>query len=276
MKTAHYYLLYDEDCSLCRWYTNTFVRYGFLQSDARMPFHKGIQDARFSFDEDRARTEIALVSDQDQPVRYGIDSLLFILGRRWKWVELIGHFAPIHFLLRMLYKVISWNRKVIAPVTCTTDCRCEPPLNRFWRLVFILLCGSLTYVLVGSYFTAYFQENLRWQTPGLEGGLFLVQIGFQFLFFRVFRQRDFWMYAGQIAVVSAIGALVLGLALLGLNLLSSAGLDVQFLEQTTFGLVLGIMLLEHARRVRMLGLTKWLTVTWFIFRLAIYPLIFIL
>lgn len=276
MKTAHYYLLYDEDCSLCRWYTNTFVRYGFLQSDARIPYHKGVQDRRFSFDENRARTEIALVSDQDKAVHYGIDSLLFVIGRRWKWIEVVGHFAPIHFLLGMLYKLISWNRKVIAPVPCTTDCSCEPPLNRFWRITFILLCAWLTALLVGNYFSAYFEENMRWNIPAQEGWLFILQIGFQLLFFRLFRQCDFWMYAGQIAVVSAIGALILGLVLFGLRILSNAGLDVQFLESVSFGMVLGIMLLEHARRVRMLGLTKWLTVTWFMFRLLIYPLVFIL
>lgn len=276
METTHYYLLYDEDCSLCRWYTNTFVRFGFLQADARMPFHKGMKDNRFSFDENRARTEIALVSDQDQPVRYGIDSFLFVLGRRWKWVEVVGHFTPIYFLLRILYKLISWNRKVIAPVPCTTDCQCDPPMNRFWRLTFILLCAWLTAVLVGNYFAAYFQENMRWNIAWQEGWLFLLQIGFQFLFFRLFRQGDFWTYAGQIAVVSAIGALILGIVLLGLRTMSNAGFDVQFLEGVSFGMVLGIMLLEHARRVRMLGLTKWLTVTWLIFRLAIYPLVFIL
>ncbi len=274
MGTTHYYLLYDEDCRLCKWYTATFVKHGFLQEDARLPYHRGIEDARFEFDIDRARSEIALVNDVGAPVRYGLDSLLFVLGRKWKWVEVVGRFAPVNFALRNLYALISYNRKILSPVVCTTGCQCDPPYSSAWRFSLILICGLLTQLLVSGYFSDYFEDYTRINLPMQELLLFSLQFAFQYGAFRLLGYRDFKTYAGHLAVVSLIGALALGIIHAGIAGLAAFGWETQVLQTTGFGMVLGIMLLEHARRVRRLGYAHWLTLSWFVFRLVVYPFIF--
>ena len=276
MEYEKQYLLYDEDCGLCKWYTATFVKYGFLQKDARLPYHKGVEDQGFDFDIERAKNEIALVSRDSKNVFYGVDSLLHILGRRWKWVESVGHFLPIYLFLKMLYKLISLNRKVISPATCTTGCDCNPSMSTFWRITFIVLSGIITGVIVGNYFVSELGDYLRFHFAYLDMLFFIAQIGFQYLFFRLFKQKDFFTYAGHIAVISLIGAVALGIIQIGLHQLGSIGIDIALLQTAGYGMVLGIMLLEHARRVKLLGHTTWLTVTWMIFRLLIYPIAFTL
>lgn len=274
METTHYYLLYDEDCRLCRWYTSVFIRLGLIATDERVPYHKGLNDSRLQFDRDRARSEIALVNDQGLPARYGLDSLLFVLGQRWKWLEKAARFAPVYFLLRQLYFLISFNRKLISPVVCTTQCACDPPLNKGWRMAYIVCCGLITQWLVGSYFAAYLAEEQRIHFVVLESLLFTLQFGFQFGTFRWLGYRNFWDYAGHIATVSLIGAIVLGILHTGLWLLAWMHIDTTMLQTTSFGLVLGIMLLEHARRMRRLGYSHILTISWFVYRLLLYPFVF--
>ena len=89
-----------------------------------------------------------------------------------------------------------------------------------------------------------------------------------------FKQHDFLTYAGQIAVISIIGAVTLGVMQFGLGLMASWGFDVELLYNAGYGIVIGIMLLEHTRRIKILGHTKWLTVTWMLYRILIYPIVF--
>lgn len=276
MKDVNQYLLYDEDCRLCKWYTGTFVKYGFLQKDARMPYHQGINDQRFSFDEERARDEIALVSEDSQEVFYGIDSLLRVIGRKWSWAERIGRFLPVYLFLKLLYKLVSMNRKIISPTACSTGCECSPHRSVFWRITFIILSGLITSTIVNNYLSTVLGAYLRIHFAYLDLLFFIAQIGFQYLFFRLLHQKDFLTYAGNIAIISLIGVIALGIIHFGLNQLAFTGANVELLQTTGYGMVIGIMLLEHARRIKFGGYNKWLTVTWMVYRLMIYPIAFIL
>ena len=268
------YLLYDEDCPLCEWYTKQFIRFHFVRSDERISFNRAIMEKRFDFDEVRAKNEIALVSDNGD-VYYGVDSLLHIFGKKYRWIERIGHFLPIYLLLKLLYKLVSFNRKVIAPADCSKANSCEPTYHVVWRIVFILIAGLLTNVIVGNFFHAHFLSELRIDFPFMDFSLFLAQLLFQGVFFLLFKQRNFLNYAGQIAIISLIGALALGVMNLGITFLGNSGYSTEMLAPAALGIVIGIMFLEHVRRVGVLHHIKWLTVTWFVFRLIIYPIVFV-
>ena len=66
-------------------------------------------------DVQRASNEIALVDNENKTVLYGIDSLLKVIGFSFPWMEKVGNWKPINFLLKKLYSFISYNRKVIMP-----------------------------------------------------------------------------------------------------------------------------------------------------------------
>lgn len=264
MKTAHYYLLYDEECSLCRWYTKQFIRFRFLNSRELIPYQKGMSDARFFFDTTRARAEIALVSDREEKVRYGLDSLLFVIGRKWSWMERIGRFFPIYLLFTFLYKFISYNRKIIAPSACSGSCSCDPPFNLFWRLLFIaFFLGSSM-----SIFHWIFQISVI-DMLVVVLGLFLLQAAL----FWVSKKSGFWNYAGFLALLVFYYSLwISGLALV----LAPLGYFLIIMVPIVLILLCVAFMLQHDRRIVLLGSPHYLTLSWFLYSFFVTYLFVIL
>src|SRR6218665_1376222 len=117
------YILYDEACPLCNLYNKKFIAYGFINQEARLPYSQAVQENRLQFDHELAKNKIALVNAESSETLYGIDSLLYILGTKIPFIQKVGQWNPIHFLLEQLYSFISFNRKAIAPVhICETNC----------------------------------------------------------------------------------------------------------------------------------------------------------
>ena len=95
MELNEHYLLYDENCPLCNWYTRIFVKFGFINRESRLSYQKAIENEHFSFDRERAKSEIAYLSGNGDTL-YGIDSMLKVIGRKWPIVHTIGHFFVVY------------------------------------------------------------------------------------------------------------------------------------------------------------------------------------
>lgn len=139
-QTASKILVYDDDCPLCQWYTGLFVKYKLLEPQGRVEFSR-IEPAMLSMlDAERGRNEIPLLDIQSGKVLYGIDALLDILGQKMPLIKAIGNVAPIKWFLLKLYKLISYNRKVIVAIRCGNGkFDCAPEFNTFYRLLFMML-----------------------------------------------------------------------------------------------------------------------------------------
>lgn len=267
-------LIYDVHCPLCVWYTNQFVRFNLLQENERLPFHEAVNRSDLKFDTEKAQNKIAYIQPESGKVIYGIDSLLSILGKRFRWIAWIGKLPVIHWLLSILYAFISYNRKVIIPVSCDVVGSCAPSRNWFWRIVFVVVIGLGLSVSVTHYFTvhlgAYFIGN------PVYGDLFYFfgQFAFQGLVFWMFKQRNFYDYIGQIAFVSFLGGLLLGFFDLGLVFFDELGFETELLVGVCYGIVYLFMVYEHARRTKLLGFSKILTISWIVYRLLLYPVAF--
>jgi len=268
-------LIYDKDCPFCNWYTGAFIRSGFLSENGRLPYTTAIEDPSLSFDRELSRNKIALVDRQTGRVLYGVDSLLSVLGNRFQWIRKAGALPGIHFFLRGFYSFVSYNRKVIAPSDCVANCGCAPSSSIPWRLTFIVFCGLVVNIATGLYFSQQLERWFIGNAVYTDLILFSSQFLFQYLVFRLLKQPNFSDYAGNLAFVSLLGGLLLVFFHFGLNVLSAAGMNVELLQPLCYGIVYMFMLHEHARRLKLLHLTKWLTVSWIIFRLLIYPFAFI-
>lgn len=273
MEAKPHYLLYDENCPLCHWYTRMFVKFGFIQVESRQSYQQAIQDDQLSFDKERAKSEIAFVREGEGTL-YGVDSMLKVISYKWKAVSYIGHFFLFYWMLQLLYRFISFNRKIIAPTVCGTECSCTPKFNLFWRIVFISFCGLITYILVGNYFNFELKPYLNNEHFSLEFVLFIAQLIFQTIVFKLLKQRDLFTYLGHVSFISLLGALALGGAKVVLTLIESLNFQTGILAPFIFGVVVCLMLIEHYRRVKLLGLSSWLTVSLILFRILIYPLVF--
>ena len=142
-------LVYDDNCPLCTWYSGLFVKYGFLNADGRKPFSTLDEKLLAKIDFDKSRNEIPLLDTSTHKVVYGIDALLEILDQKIPYIKATGNFAPLKWVLKRIYKLISFNRKVIVAKKCglaTIDC--SPDNNYLYRFIFMAVCLAFNTVML--------------------------------------------------------------------------------------------------------------------------------
>ena len=65
-------LIYDKDCPFCAWYSNLFVKFGFLKSEGRISYQEAVNNQNLNFDEEKARNAncgfVAFMSRRDAEV----------------------------------------------------------------------------------------------------------------------------------------------------------------------------------------------------------------
>ncbi len=267
-------LLYDEDCPLCRWYTGVFVKYGILEASGRISYNQYVVLHPNEIDTTIAQTKIACINHQTNQVLYGIDGLVAILGNRFKMIQILENFKPINWLLKLLYLFISYNRRIVAPVPKRNmECNCEPAKSVLWRIIFISMMSFLTYLIVHWYFTNFLAAYLV-MNPVNDILLLLAQILVQWIAFITFRQTNSYDYLGHLVFTSFLGALVLLFFGMGITLLSFTGIQIDFLAVVCYGITVAFMFFEHKKRVALKEWSWKLSLSWILFRICIYPLVF--
>ncbi len=138
-------IIYDDNCPLCHWYTDAFVKADLLSQQGRISFsdlaQTGLAD---QLDLHRSKHEIPLIDLQGGKTIYGLDSLIYLLNPRFPFIKRAMAISPINYFIRKLYKLISYNRGVMAPSPPRPRLYdCTPDFNRRYRLSFISIAGTL-------------------------------------------------------------------------------------------------------------------------------------
>lgn len=131
-------LIYDNECPLCAAYTGVFVKTGLLEKEGRKNFNEVNASLLYKVDKERMHNEIPLIENETGKVWYGIDALLEVLGSKMPLIKKIGHLQPVKWFLQKLYKLVSYNRKVIVAVPAK-GYDCSPAFNSKYRVIFLLL-----------------------------------------------------------------------------------------------------------------------------------------
>jgi hypothetical protein len=256
-------LLYDEDCPLCRVYTSGFIKAGMLDENGKKPYCQLSDEEQNFIDVQRASNEIALVDNENKTVIYGIDSLLKVIGFSFPWMETIGNLKPIKFFLKKLYSFISYNRKVIIPSKSNKEIKlqCIPDFSYQYRILYILFATTITTFVLYKFSNSI--TILPKSTIARELILALGQIVFQSLLIIKFDKKTILNYTGNLMTVSLMGSLLL----LPIFLLNLAVNIPEFITIGWFGITVLLMLLEHSRRIKLLELPFYLSITWVIYRI---------
>jgi len=275
MKTlTNHTLIYDAECPLCNAYTSQFIKHGMLDKNGRTAFTNFDFENKTEIDKNLACNKIALINTTKNEIIYGIDSLLKVVGFSFPLIAKIGKLPLVYWFLNRLYNFISYNRKMIAPGKSPQNSNCNPEKNLIYRLTFIVFCGLIVHFIVTWFFQTFLHSFLNKQIQFPDFALYASQFPIQALMFYGLKQKNFYDYAGQIAAVSLFGALLLGVLGVGLLLIEKLGINISLLAPVSYGMVYMFMFLEHLKRVKLYQLSVWLCVSWFIFRLVIYPLVF--
>jgi len=166
-------LIYDDNCPLCQWYSGLFVKYGFLKADERIPFSSIDNTMLQRIDFEKAKEEIPLLNVTTGKVVYGIDALVSILSIKFPFVQRICSISFVDWLLRKLYKLISYNRKVIVAKKCGTGAiDCAPSYNYFYRLLFLCI-----FLIFNTCMLLPVHQHLLIKLPGFHKSIAQVQAG---------------------------------------------------------------------------------------------------
>ncbi len=216
MKKASRILVYDDNCPLCNWYTSLFVRYHLLEADERKAFSSLDKELLDKIGFEKSRNEIPLLDPITGKVKYGIDALLDILGGRYPVIRRIGYFPGVNWFLRKLYKLISYNRKVIVAKKCNSGAiDCAPDLNYRYRYLFLFLG-----LLFNSLMLLPVYDHILKEIPGFTLSLMEVQfahfglVGINVMLSFSFNKEKRIEYLGQVNMLALI-CILLQLPLIG-------------------------------------------------------------
>jgi predicted DCC family thiol-disulfide oxidoreductase YuxK len=263
-------IVYDEECPMCNLYTSAFVQCGILEENGRMAYNQMGKEIADSIDKDRARNEIALVDTEAGTVTYGLESLYKVIAQPLPFLWPLFRFRPFNFIMKKIYFFISYNRKVLVPSAETGSNSCIPDINIKYRIAFIVVAWFISAFLLNVYsarLVPLLPSSSLWRELMICGG----QLVFQGLLIILLKEKKVLEYIGNVMAVSLIGSLLLLPALwfpYSETLLSNVGYVAYFL------LVVGFLLLEHTRRVKLLKLPFVLTFGWLGYRLIVLLILF--
>lgn len=269
MKTLkNYRLIFDNACPMCRAYSNAFVKSKMLDEQGREAYQQMSAQTAAYINTDRARNEIALVNNLTGEVTYGIDSIFKILSNVFPPFAPLFNFSPFHWLMKKVYSFVSYNRKVIVPGNNKTD-TCIPDVNLKYRWAYIMLIWLVTSFVL----TAYSGHLIGLLPPSRFFREFIIcggQIIFQSGIIYLLAKDKITDYLGNMMTVSFAGAILLSLFLLIGKIIH---LHNPYLYAGFFFLVVGLMLLEHSRRVKLLHINWSASLSWVVYRLLVLCII---
>lgn len=273
MKTLKdHVILYDAVCPMCNMYTKGFVRTGMLDKNGRLPYQQMPDRISCLVDQHRFTTEIALVNTASGTVYYGVESLVKIIAHSCPFLSPILQNKILLRIFDIAYKFISFNRRVIAPSKKDEVCSAAmgPAFHRGFRLAYLCLTWLLSAFILykySSHFPAILPRSNFYREFLVCGG----QLSWQLIAIRLIRKEKAWDYLGTMMTVSFGGSLLLGLIMLISHWTHWGSAAVY---TGLFGLVVFLMLLEHIRRTRLLGLDSRITVSWVVYRVLVLFILF--
>ncbi len=235
-----------------------------LDESGRKSYQQMGNQISSAIDTDRARNEIALVNNTTGEVFYGIDSIFKILANAWPISGPLFNFKPFKWFMKKVYSFIAYNRKVIVPGNDKND-TCVPDVNITYRWAYISMAWLLTSLVLTHYSyhliglvppSRFFREFI------ICGGQIIFQSGVIFLL----AKNKILDYLGNMMTVSFAGAILLFLFLLTGKI---AGIHNPYIYAGVFMFIVALMLLEHMRRVKLLGIHWSASAGWVIYRLIV-------
>lgn len=213
MKNSNYILIYDDKCPMCAAYTSLFVKCGILTNEGRKSFTTVDEALLQKTDAVRSKNEIPLIDTAANKVYYGIDALLELVHTKCKAIKTIGKLQPVYYLLKKLYKFISYNRKVVVATKCSNgQYDCSPEFNYKWRSIFLvsfLLINTLAlfpvqkYVLTSSVFS---NSNIYYTQL-----LHIILVGSNLLLAVTLPKQKAFEYLGQVNMLATVTIICLSL-----------------------------------------------------------------
>jgi len=201
-------LFYDENCPLCQWYSKKFVDVGMLEAEGRCSFSEVERHVSSGeVDHQKARDQIPLIISNINTTVYGIDALLYLIGKRFRVIEKIGRLWPVFQLLLRLYKLISYNRRVVIPnYKGSNSDSSTPTFNVKYRYFFMIFSTLLSAIIAWNVVSFFNNSAIYFIAISSGWAMYLVVT-------RLTAKHRLWLVlAGHTSVTMLRGAILFGLS----------------------------------------------------------------
>lgn len=120
-------LAYDDLCPMCVAKSATLVRWARAGERARAALSSFEGETAARLEAAGARNELAVLDDATGAVSTGYDAIVDFLAshRGGAWPRVLG-LAPVRAIGRVGYRMIAYNRRVLAPPRGRVLCACDP------------------------------------------------------------------------------------------------------------------------------------------------------
>lgn len=233
-------IIYDAECPMCAIYTGAFTQYGWLEKNGRWKYSEIEQfEGCHLVDRDKSRHEIALVDLENKTVHYGLDSMLFIIAYKLPFLKPLFENSVFQAVMKQVYSLISYNRKVIAPSSKESEQSCIPDFHIFYRFAYIMV--ALYLALIGFYYVGNSYDMGITMILGIAGFWVLNVLSSIYVM-----QEKALIYLGQLATIFLIGVLLSLPIAIGTHFLGHSLIG----EIIAFSVVASVLIPQIIRRVK--------------------------
>jgi hypothetical protein len=257
-------IVYDGDCAMCTTAARFLVRRGVPAEDVR-PFSSFEGALAERLVAAGIRNEIAVLDPASDRIRSGAEGLFFALaGTRLRWATRIFDRRPLRGLASGLYRLVSFNRRVLSPVPPrAVPCACEPDDRPGLRWTLVAMLYASTALVAAGFGATFLPEIGRAGEPGPALAMVAVAAAGQALaalLAAAVPAGRRGAYVAHLAATAAAGSLLLLPAIL-LGALAR-GHVVRAVFSVSGAAAFLLMLGMQRRRVRVLGLTRGFVAGW--------------
>lgn len=265
MKTLqNHIILYDAECPMCNLYTGAFVRNGLLDTNGREAYQQYSGAACPNLDWQRAVDEIALVNQATGEVTYGVESLLKVCGNAVPFAAPLFRWKPFLWLASKAYAFISYNRRVIVPTPASENqFAYQPSFNMKYRIAWVVFAWVVTSLTLGAH-PWLISHRTAQSVIALELIVGAGHILFQTAVIFIYQKHKTWDYLGNLMTIS-LGGSLLFLAATMICVWFELG---WYTSGICFLVITVLMILEHLRRCKLMGIGYLLTATWILYRIV--------
>lgn len=172
-------IIYDSNCKVCSFMKDLLVRITSIKENKVVAYKKLSTAMAAKVKMENFKNGMALVDTGNEETIYGSEGIAYIFSSQNKLFNFLFKSQAFVLLFDFLYKVISYNRYIIALPKSKYDCDCYPDNVSKYRVGYIAISIFISIVL-----TVLFGMSLRdfvGAEGGIKPGLSLSQAGGQML-----------------------------------------------------------------------------------------------
>jgi hypothetical protein len=253
MKQDHV-IIYDSCCPMCSWYTGIFIKSGLLPEEGRQTFSGVRPDILNLIDPNKSRHEIPLVNLQAGTVQYGVDAIMEIVGSRYPTIIRICKFPLLNWIIRKMYKLISYNRRVIvAAEKKPVGFDSTPDFHVKYRFCFLLIGFIInTIILYPLQLTVFDHSVFAGNSIAQVQAAHLLLVASNIFIATHLNRNDAYEYLGQVNML-ALSAMLLSLPLMIANMVFTVP---ELVNNIVLSVILFLTVKEYFRRMHYAGIVQ--------------------